>query len=28
VYITPDGSTYCYGYGRTLSDLFIIDGLK
>jgi eukaryotic-like serine/threonine-protein kinase len=28
LYITPDGSTYCYGYARTLSDLFLIEGLK
>jgi hypothetical protein len=28
VYITPDGGTYCYGYGRTLSDLFVISGVK
>ena len=28
VYITPDGSSYCHGYGRTLSDLFVIAGLK
>jgi len=28
VYITPDGSSYCYGYDRTLSDLFMIEGIK
>jgi eukaryotic-like serine/threonine-protein kinase len=28
LYITPDGSAYCYGFGRTLSDLFVIDGVK
>jgi hypothetical protein len=28
VFITPDGAAYCYGYGRTLSDLFVIEGLK
>jgi eukaryotic-like serine/threonine-protein kinase len=28
VFITPDGASYCYGYLRTLSDLFVIEGLK
>jgi len=28
VVITPDGNAYCYGYLRTLSDLFIIEGVK
>jgi eukaryotic-like serine/threonine-protein kinase len=28
VLITPDGTTYCYGYLRSLSDLFIIEGVK
>jgi eukaryotic-like serine/threonine-protein kinase len=28
VYISPDGSSYCYGYERTLSDLFMIEGIK
>jgi serine/threonine protein kinase len=28
VYVTPDGTTYCYGFLRTLSDLFLVTGLK
>ena len=28
VFITPDGNTYCYGYLRSLSDLFVIEGVK
>jgi eukaryotic-like serine/threonine-protein kinase len=28
VFITPDGNTYCYGYLRSLSDLFIVEGVK
>ena len=28
LFVTLDGRTYCYGYLRTLSDLFVIDGLK
>jgi hypothetical protein len=28
LYITPAGDAYCYGYGRTLSDLFVISGVK
>jgi eukaryotic-like serine/threonine-protein kinase len=28
VFINPRGTAYCYGYLRTLSDLFVIDGLK
>jgi dipeptidyl aminopeptidase/acylaminoacyl peptidase len=28
VYVNPDGTAYCYGYARTLSDLFVIEGLK
>jgi Tol biopolymer transport system component len=28
VFITPDGKSYVYGYGRTLSDLYVVDGLK
>ena len=27
-YLTPDGKTYAYGYRRTLSDLYVIEGLK
>ena len=27
VHITPDGSTYAYGYRRQLSDLYIVTGL-
>ena len=26
--ILPDGSAYAYSYGRTLSDLYLVDGLK
>jgi eukaryotic-like serine/threonine-protein kinase len=25
---TPDGQSYVYGYSRTLSDLYVVDGLK
>src|SRR5262249_19075310 len=25
---TPDGSAYAYGYSRTLSDLYVVEGLK
>jgi eukaryotic-like serine/threonine-protein kinase len=28
VVITPDGNAYCYGYLRSLSDLFVIEGVK
>jgi serine/threonine protein kinase len=28
VLVTPDGSAYCYGYLRTLSALFVIEGVK
>jgi eukaryotic-like serine/threonine-protein kinase len=28
VYVTPDGSGYCYGYARTLSDLFVVSHVK
>ena len=28
VRITPDGNTYCYRYTKSLSDLFVIDGVK
>jgi Tol biopolymer transport system component len=28
VLITPDAKTYVYEYGRTLSDLYLVDGLK
>ncbi|HJZ75150.1 MAG TPA: hypothetical protein VKE51_25625 [Vicinamibacterales bacterium] len=28
LFITPDGTAYCYGYLRTLSDLFVIEGIK
>ncbi len=26
--ITPDAKAYVYGYIRTLSDLYVVDGLK
>ena len=25
---TPSGDAYAYSYGRTLSDLYVVDGLK
>ena len=25
---TPDGLEYVYGYSRTLSDMYVVDGLK
>ncbi len=28
ILITPDGKAYVYEYGRTLSDLYLVDGLK
>jgi hypothetical protein len=28
ILITPDARTYVYEYGRTLSDLYLHDGLK
>ena len=28
ILITPDTKTYVYEYGRTLSDLYLVDGLK
>ena len=28
ILITPDAKTYVYEYGRTLSDLFLVEGLK
>jgi Tol biopolymer transport system component len=28
VMVTPDGNAYCYGYLRTLSALFVIEGVK
>ncbi len=28
IYLTPDGSSYVYGYTRVLSDLYVVDGLK
>jgi Tol biopolymer transport system component/predicted Ser/Thr protein kinase len=28
ILITPDAKTYVYEYGRTLSDLYLVDGLK
>ncbi|MGA9494932.1 MAG: protein kinase domain-containing protein [Terriglobales bacterium] len=28
ILITPDGKTYVYGYHRTLSDLYLVEGLK
>jgi Tol biopolymer transport system component len=26
--VTPDGKSYAYSYGRTLSDLYLVEGLK
>jgi hypothetical protein len=26
--MTPDGASYIYGYHRTLSDLYLVEGLK
>jgi eukaryotic-like serine/threonine-protein kinase len=28
ILITPDGRSYVYEYGRTLSDLYLVDGIK
>jgi Tol biopolymer transport system component/predicted Ser/Thr protein kinase len=28
ILLTPDGKTYVYGYHRTLSDLYLVEGLK
>jgi hypothetical protein len=28
ILITPDTKTYVYEYGRTLSDMYLVDGLK
>lgn len=28
VRITPDGKNYAYSYNRSLSDLFLVDGVK
>jgi len=28
ILITPDGKTYVYGYHRTLSDLYLVEGMK
>ena len=28
ILITPDAKTYVYEYGRTLSDLYLVDGLR
>jgi Tol biopolymer transport system component len=28
IVLTPDGKTYVYGYHRTLSDLYMVEGLK
>jgi WD40 repeat protein len=28
IYETPDASSYVYGFSRTLSDLYLVDGLK
>ena len=28
IVLTPDGKTYAYGSARTLSDLYLADGLK
>ena len=25
---TPDGTSYVYGFQRTLSDLYLVEGLK
>jgi hypothetical protein len=26
--MTPDGSSFIYGYHRTLSELYLVEGLK
>jgi hypothetical protein len=28
ILITPDGKGYVYEYGRTLSDLYLVEGVK
>ena len=28
IVLTPDGKTYVYGYHRTLTDLYLVEGLK
>ena len=28
IVMAPDGSSYIYGYHRTLSDLYLVEGLK
>lgn len=28
ILITPDGKSYVYEYGRTLSDLYLVDGIQ
>jgi eukaryotic-like serine/threonine-protein kinase len=28
IVMTPDGTSYIYGYHRTLSDLYLVEGLK
>jgi DNA-binding beta-propeller fold protein YncE len=28
IVMTPDGASYIYGYHRTLSDLYLVEGLK
>jgi len=28
ILLTPDGQSYAYNYGRMLSDLYLVDGLK
>jgi hypothetical protein len=28
IFITPDGKSYVYEFGRTLSDLYLVDGIK
>ena len=28
VLVTPDGKSYVYEYGRTLSDLYLVEGIK
>ena len=28
ILITPDGKSYVYEYGRTLSDLYLVEGIK
>jgi hypothetical protein len=28
ILITPDGRSYVYEYGRTLSDLYLVEGIR